>query len=189
MRTCLAATAALIGCADAPEDACDGRPDTEFGTGDAAFLLLAEGDEMPIFDGPQGGSHLYGAVQACHLEDPLEVTFTVLDDTLGQYIGATEVSGRRLTPTEDCCGELTGLRSFLSIPSPGTTDDTGYGYGYGGIAATLDGHALTLTVRVVDATGLQMDMIRHYVAKDEGFESGSSSYGRWCQKTSIPPRG
>jgi hypothetical protein len=176
MKRCLAAIAALVGCADAPDDVCDGPPDTEFGTGDATFMLLEEGDEMPIFDGPQGGSHLYGAVQACNLEEPLEVTFTVLDDTLGQYIGATEVSGRRLSPTGDCCGEIAGLRSFLSIPSPGVTDDTGYGYG--GIAATLDGHALTLTVDVTDATGLQMGMIRHYQAKDAGFETGSSSYGR-----------
>jgi len=168
----------LAACSGSSEVVCDGTPDVEFGTGDQTFILLEEGDPMPIFDGPQGGSHLYGAVDACNLEGPLDIQFSILDETLDQYIGNVDVYGRSPRPTRHCCGEVVALQAFLSIPSPGS-GGTDTGYGYGGIADQLDGHDLTMMATVVDATGREYGMIRHYKAVDGGLESDTgASYGR-----------
>ena len=183
MRICspVAVAIALAGCGDTPEIVCDGRQDTELGTGDSVYLALDNGDKMPIFDGPQGGSHVYVAVEACNIDGPIDVRYTVFDDTLGQFIASADYGRRPLRPSQRCCGTAVGLQGFLAVPSPTTTTptDTGYTYSYGGgIASDLDGHELTIVATVVDAAGEQFQMTRQYVGSDAGVESGSSSFGK-----------
>jgi len=181
MRNTLTLVVAVgfTGCGSTEPIVCDGRQDVEFGTGDEVFIHLNDGDSLPIFDGPQGGSHLYGAVEACNIDGPIDVRFSVLDDTLEQYLSSAEHRFRPLRSTRTCCGAVVGMRGFVSIPSPTqtTTDgDTGYEYtyGYGGVAEDLDGHDLTLTISVFDTHGEQFDMTRKYVAKDAGSDGTAS---------------
>lgn len=147
-----------------------------FGTGSENFLRLEEGDDLPIFNGPQGGSHLYGAVEACNVDGPLDIAFTVHDDTLGQVIGDRNAPGRELRPSSTCCGEVIALQAFVFIPDQGGGSDTGYGYGYyGGVAEELDGHELTITATVTDRGGRTHEMTRHYRAVDAGMEPGAEA--------------
>ncbi len=167
---------ALTGCGPSEPLVCKGHQDVEFGTGNEVFIPLEDGDPMPIFNGPQGGSHMYASVEACNIEGPLEIQFTIFDDTLEQYISSATYD-RSITSTRSCCGAAIGLRGFVSIPSPTTTEDTGYTYtyGYGGIADQLDGHDLTINIIVTDSDDATFNMTRKYIGMDAGTES--TSYG------------
>jgi hypothetical protein len=172
MRTVLAvvSSVALASCGGPSEPVvCDGHQDVEFGTGNKVFIHLDDGDPIAIFNGPQGGSHMYAAVEACHIEGPLRVEFNILDETLGQYIAQAEYV-RPLTPTRTCCGTVVDMRGFVSIPSPTTDADTGYTYSYGGIAADLDGHDLTIVIKVTDDDDQVFEMTRRYVGWNAGTE-------------------
>jgi hypothetical protein len=50
-----------------------GPPTLEVGTGASAFIPLQDGDPVTIINGPQGGSHIWGALRTCGL-DPANVT-------------------------------------------------------------------------------------------------------------------
>lgn len=46
----------------------DDGPAMRIGTGDAAFIPLSNGDDIQVIQGPQGGFHILGALQATGIE-------------------------------------------------------------------------------------------------------------------------
>jgi len=61
------------------------RPSVELGTGDQAFIVLHDGDPVPIIHGLQGGYHVWGAVRASDLAPMgvhLQFTLARLDDAV-----------------------------------------------------------------------------------------------------------
>lgn len=126
------------GCtAETPADGADtdaGPLPTEvkLGTGDEAFVPVADGDEITIVFGPQGGYHLVGSMRASgivpgdpdDLSDPTNpiTAFRVWDETgdpISGLQGADQVLYQEGLEPTDTPGlfEMIGRRVFLDILS------------------------------------------------------------------------
>ena len=112
-----------VGClGDGPE------PAIELGTGEITFAPLANGDEIEVIRGPQGGYHFLGSmrvrgVQAGtreRLDDPTNPTtrFTVLDGDTSLAPHASYRQGLEASEHEDWTHEMIGRLVILDI-----TDD------------------------------------------------------------------
>ncbi len=128
-------------------------PALSLGTGVDAFEEVADGDDIVIVYGPQGGYHLDGSlrVQGINPGDPKDLsnpdnpltTFEVLDE-LGDPISGldtdTLIEYRQGIDDSDELGvyEMLGRRIFLDIPSDNAIED----------------QMLTVTVTVEDIDGV-----------------------------------
>lgn len=130
----------LVGC----NGACDevvGPPTVEVGTGLATFTPIADGDDLEVVHGPQGGYHVLGSLRASGLwpgtkpENWPTVAFSLASDD-GAIVDVVEPGRRRLAEIDGAL-ELTAELVVLGITS------------YEGV----DGAPATLSVTVEDDCG------------------------------------
>lgn len=148
-RTWALAGAAWLGASGC---AAAGAPAVELGTGTTAFAPLAEGDEVAIVQGPQGGYHLDGSVRATGVDcgDPDDLASPRNPTTVFRvFLGEQPVSGVRAEPgvsytqgldvsSDPQFCEMVGRRVYLNI----TRDDD------------LVGQTLRVEVTLTDASGV-----------------------------------
>jgi hypothetical protein len=170
----LALTAVFVGCAgdetddtgdtdepvdSDPPDGCLADPMTLApGTGDLAYVPLANGDPVTIWHGPQGGWHIETAGYVEHAVQTLSIHPKVTAVSLGLGLAGTE---EPLPPEEagdapefkalafysdaDCNGEFWGVRAFVDdvvTPPQGMT--------YQQFICSLEGAELTLEITASD---------------------------------------
>ena len=122
MSLYLALATLLIGCGSAPS--------AELGTGEDSFVAIADGDEIEVIQGPQGGYHILGSVLTSNLEvgnaDDLSdttnptVVFRVLRDSEPIDVGIQYTQGLR--ESDDGRFGLFGRRVILDIDSDSELD-------------------------------------------------------------------
>lgn len=131
--------------AEAPDA---GPPSLELGTGSANFEALANGDTIYIVQGPQGGYHFFGSLQARSmvagdsedLSDPSnpQTTFEAfVGDTRVDAMASSYKQGLRV---RDGVAEMIGRQVILDIED----DDE------------LDGATVRFTVTVEDTGGITL---------------------------------
>ena len=143
------AALALFSCGGDDEPVIEGPPRVELGTGEADFESLADGDDIEVVLGPQGGFHLVGSarVGGIHpgdsgdLGDPDNPT-----TTFRVFVGSTRFDAmassytQGLAPAGNAEYEMIGRFVILDI-----LDDT-----------ELDGMTVRFDVDVVAADGTAM---------------------------------
>lgn len=145
-RSTLLAGLGLGGCdvrSTALDQVCDQVLSIDVGTGEAAFVGLEDGDELPFYAGPQGGHHVFVSIRAVDLvpgtgsmtdpDDPVvSVSLVASDNDLSTF-----EARRRVFADHDGSFELVGQLVVLSHPTP----------------PALDSHPATLTATVQDRCG------------------------------------
>lgn len=82
-------------------DCSDPSPQIAVGTGTTAFEPLAEGDEVTLWRGSQGGYHIFGAVATANLGEYADVVFTLTDVESGLLVG-NATARTAMVPSGDC---------------------------------------------------------------------------------------
>ncbi len=146
---------ALAGCA---AEGTDLPPEVILGTGLEAWVPLADGDDVGIVQGPQGGYHVFGSVRATGLDpgNPLDLyaecnpttEFRAYRGDVRVDLGASTYR-QGLDPGPEPYHEMIGRLIILDIASP----------------AELDGVALRLEVTITDHDGLTASDQRMVVAR------------------------
>jgi len=157
-RTALALAALLASCSSAAEKASvdAGPPSLEIGTGSTKFEPLVEGGEILIVQGPQGGYHFFGSLNAKNInpgnsEDLLDpsnpnTTFAAYADGVQIDVGAsTYRQGLESTTAGE---QMIGRRVILDI-----VDDS-----------ELAGKEVRFVVKVQDADGIMLRDERKLIA-------------------------
>lgn len=153
---------ALLGCAE-PEKAEPLPPLVELGTGEVEFVPLAEGDELEVVHGPQGGYHFTVSmrVQGIDAGDPSDLDAPNNPITLFQaFLGGERIDlnaalyRQGIDPSaEPGVYEMLGRRLILDIQSD----------------AELDGLECLVDVTVTDADGQELHDERTVVAVPSPF--------------------
>lgn len=118
---CLPAAALLLSGCPPPPDGADagvcasGVATIEVGTGSSAFVPLQDMDPVTIINGPQGGSHIWGAIRTCGL-DPSSVDIVYKIDVVGAGGLSNTHFQMPLQPDEGWWG-TSGLTGFVWDPS------------------------------------------------------------------------
>lgn len=147
MRWAMAALAACGGggATDASVT-CTGPTSAALGQGETAFEALADGGEIDIVHGPQGGFHVDAAVQVEGFGATVEITGTVTDDATGTVVGGSQAAVVVVLADYDeatCAGTAVGVRLFLDdLPSEDEQVAAACAMGAGG--------AVALSVTVTD---------------------------------------
>ena len=146
---------ALAGCA---AEGSDVPPEVILGSGVDAFDPLADGDDLGIVQGPQGGFHVYGSVRAVGLDpgDPENLyaesnpttTFTAYNGDVRVDLGASTYQ-QGLDPGPEPYYQMIGRLVILDIASP----------------AELDGVTLRIEVVITDVDGVSAGDQRMVVAR------------------------
>lgn len=149
LAAALACMLGLTGCDGAPKDPQPetGDPACTLGTGAPIWEPLADGDELPVIFGPQGGYHVWGSVRATGIDpgdfydaaspdNPTTVFNAYLDD--GTRVGGTARLRSGLKVRSDGVMEHVGEPVLLAIVDP----------------AELVGQAGRVTVEIEDVDGV-----------------------------------
>lgn len=129
------------------EDTCvQGPMEVEVGTGHDTFVPLPGGGDLPFYQGPQGGHHVYGSVRAraytpAASNDPNDPDHPAVRFRLflgAQTIASTGVLHWNLAPAQDGWRTRAGAFVIMSVPAP----------------LTLDGETVSLEVQVTDRCAL-----------------------------------
>lgn len=91
-------------------------PGCEVGAGTEAFLPLANGDEISIIAGPQGGYHIFTSVRWQRLDaEPARVRISARVAETDEYLGPGNESS---PPAADADGwrQVVGLLNFVTNP-------------------------------------------------------------------------
>jgi hypothetical protein len=138
-------------------------PAVELGTGEVEFVPLADGDELDIIHGPQGGYHFTVSlrVQGIDAGDPLVVadpdnpitTFHAFRDGVSVDLDASTYQQGIDPAAEPGVYEMLGRRLILDI-----TDD-----------AELDGAICLIDVTVTDKDGVEVHDEREILAVPSPF--------------------
>lgn len=136
----------VAACSGGEADPVPPTPGLEIGTGEESFGALADGDDILIVQGPQGGYHFNGSVRAWgvnagnpdDLGDPSNptITFRAFEGSTQIDIGVEYTQGLK-DAGEPFTYQLVGRRVILDI----TNDDQ------------LDGHEVRLEVQIDDVDG------------------------------------
>lgn len=125
-RSLLALALLLTGCpAPSPARVGPGGATTflEVGTGETAFAALADGDDLELVYGPQGGYHVWGACGIYGVDPEGRVLhYTLSDATTGEVLAdlSLALTTRRLTSTSGGW-----LRAGDRVIFPGVTEPSG----------------------------------------------------------------
>ncbi|MEQ1569597.1 MAG: hypothetical protein ABMA64_28430 [Myxococcota bacterium] len=128
----------------------------EVGTGNDAFVSLAEGADLPFYHGPQGGYHVYGSLTSAGFDpgdplypfDPANPRITFLLGSGDVVLASFEDQPRALVPAGDGA-ELFGQVVVIGVDDP----------------PSLDGTEATLAVTVVDRCGREATDTRGVVLR------------------------
>jgi len=82
-------------------DCGDSDPQLVCGTGDSGYQPLAEGDEVTIIHGPQGGWHLTGAFATANLGEYADITYDLTDVPSGLVV-ASGTARIAMVPEGEC---------------------------------------------------------------------------------------
>ncbi|MCK6526274.1 hypothetical protein L6R50_01500 [Myxococcota bacterium] len=87
------------------------NPDPQIagGTGEQAFVPVADGDAIEIIRGPQGGWHIVGSVRVANLSEFVTIDFTLTDVESGTEVSVQRSQTSLFAPYDDCIGEKLGL--------------------------------------------------------------------------------
>lgn len=146
----------VVGCGGGRNAVDAGPPQVELGTGDSEFEAIADGDDIFIVQGPQGGYHFFGSVRARNLEpgdvgdlsspDNPTVEFQAFQGQERIDIGASSYTqGLSPSPEGD---EMIGRTVILDI-----ADD-----------AELEGAMVSLQVEIRDVNGRSASDARNLIA-------------------------
>ncbi|MEC7242477.1 MAG: hypothetical protein VXW32_14675 [Myxococcota bacterium] len=128
----------------------------DLGTGDAQFETVAEGEEVTMIYGPQGGWHIWGSVRVRNTRDVIKIHFTASDTVSQSYVVdvTTQVA---LAMEDDCTGTYTGMYGFLDTdPLIDGDRDTP--------PELLCYHELLLTMTLTDTAGRRLEQTRRVIA-------------------------
>lgn len=141
-------------------------PALEIGTGDIAFVPIADGDTVFVVFGPQGGYHINASLRVQGIDNgeptdvdapdnPVTAFSATLDGVSINLSGdaTTYKQGIDPVPGEPGVYEMIGRRLLLNI-----TDD-----------AQLDGEEIVMTVHVEDKDGVALDDTRSVIAVPDPF--------------------
>lgn len=140
-------------------------PELQVGTGKDAFVALGDGDTIELFHGPQGGTHLWGALRAKGLGDgDFEVQYAITSAD-----GTNQLSTQTYLITPLANGdwrEWAGLVGFVPEPS------------------AVIGREVALSIAVKDANGYVLEG-SHRVkvvdgAANNGLDGGIGTPGGGC---------
>lgn len=146
-------TVVVTACA-APLDEADGgqivdgaQAVLELGTGSRTFAPLADGDEVPIIHGPQGGWHLWGSLRVQGLQPKrLAVTFDVSLEG-PPALGLSSNSYTLDLVKSGSAWQWSGLLGLVPDPVP------------------VDGRVVVLSMAVTDTNGVTLHDTRRVVAR------------------------
>lgn len=94
----------------------------EIGTGETCFERIADGAEIPMMQGPQGGYHLWVAVGCADCQSPAHIRFGVDDPSTGMPIANTAATEQFV----DLKGDVWPQRAGLIDGLPGLSWDPEY---------------------------------------------------------------
>lgn len=119
-----------------------GDPGIVFGSGEAEWLEVEDGDDIPFVHGPQGLHHFYGSVRERNIDtsDAAIVAFAVFDgkEQINDGLGVYARPGT-WTPSGD------GWRATLGYVVEMNVEE----------AVQIDGHTVCVVVRVKDASDVE----------------------------------
>lgn len=92
----------------------DLEPSLNVGTGEREFETLAEGDEVMMVHGPQGGWHMLGSIQLFNTSPIVEIDFTITDTVSGAVVSSNYYRVGLLMEDE-CNGYYPGMYGYLNI--------------------------------------------------------------------------
>ena len=112
----------VCSCAESPDTPSPGPPWLEVGAGSTAFQPLADGDDIELVMGPQGGWHLDVAVRFKAISpDGLALAYRAIDVESGDNLGfpiRSALNQDRVTHEGGGVFVRTGDRIVLDIESP-----------------------------------------------------------------------
>ena len=101
-----------------PEACFETLPSAELGTGEGAFVPVANGDQVPVIHGSQGGNHILGSVRVHHMS-PIVLVHYSLTNKDAEVV--SDQSYRILLVDEgDCAASAVGLYGYLGFLGGGT---------------------------------------------------------------------
>lgn len=145
----------LIGCPGGKESADDSASTTTdpcfvdapligIGDGTTEFIPVADGDEVTMVHGPQGGWHIVASVMVSHTDRIVELAYTI------DLLDGTRISDNnyrvQLKDMGDCSGFYTNMYGYLDVSalSEGDADTP---------PELICGQPIRLTVRALDSAG------------------------------------
>lgn len=123
----------------------------EVGTGEEAYVPLADGDTVTMVHGPQGGWHVETGGLVTHSETEVSILPAIRSDGLGiDVTGAQQANFQALASYDEsaCTGVFYGVRAFIETDRP--TGPAGQEF-----VCSLAGEAVTLSVVTEDLVSLR----------------------------------
>jgi hypothetical protein len=91
-----------------------GKLALEVGTGDGTFTPLADGMQVDVNYGPQGGEHIWLAVRCKGAGSPANITYRI-DDEDGNVVSDVQQATAPSKQGQDGWRSMTGLTAFLDV--------------------------------------------------------------------------
>ncbi len=95
-----------------PDDPC--APKVEIGTGDQFFVPLAEGSQLMMISGPQGGWHMLGSVRVTGTGPEVHIQYEIVHKQTGAIISNNSYN-LALLMDEECSGTFVGMYGYLGV--------------------------------------------------------------------------
>ncbi|MEQ1564884.1 MAG: hypothetical protein ABMA64_04545 [Myxococcota bacterium] len=145
---------AVVGCGGPPSDSDSGNTDSctseaiqlEVGTGEMQFLKLAAGDPVTLVHGPQGGWHVWTAIQSKFSEPEVSILPSITVPSMGGLTLSGDQQAQFVALLYDeatCDGAFAGLRAYVDTDQ--ATGPTGLD-----LICALEGVEMELCVNVTD---------------------------------------
>lgn len=144
----------LVACAPPAEDtaACEAAcacapPAVTIGTGPFPFAPMAEGQDVVMVHGPQGGWHVLASLRAAHVTTIVRYRYALDAYVADPPVRVSETQGRVMLVSETGCGgDYPDLFGYLDVRAlaDGTRDTP---------PELLDGETLRMTIAVEDDAG------------------------------------
>jgi len=90
-------------------------PIIEIGTGDREFETLADGDDVMMVHGPQGGWHMLGSVRITHMSEIVSVHFLITHKDSGVVVADNTYRVATIYDADSCEGYYPGMYGYLYV--------------------------------------------------------------------------
>ena len=87
----------------------------EVGTGERDFQTLAQGDQVVMVHGPQGGWHMLGSMQATHMTEIVSAHFVITHLDSGVVVADNTYRVATVYDSETCVGYYPGMYGYLYV--------------------------------------------------------------------------
>lgn len=85
----------------------------DVGTGEKCFEVVADGGEVPLMSGPQGGYHMWLAVGCDDCENPVHLKYGALDPATNQPLAGTGTQEAMMPLTSDAWPQRAGITVYM----------------------------------------------------------------------------